>query len=113
MQSGGSDAVRQALRGKGHERLMRALHFITVGGNAQQVALHTFGKWTMQHLLDAAHLLRVEALELSKQVCGGQWPGLGRFLSGWLLCSCAAGLLACHIVAAAAAAVLHRPADLL
>ena len=94
--TGGSDAVRQALRSKGHERLMRAIHFVAAGGNAQQVALHGFGKWTMQHLLDAAHLLRVEALELSKQVCAG--------LGGWGRC-----LLGC-IAAAFAAAVLRRRA---
>ncbi|KAL4458757.1 hypothetical protein ABPG75_013622 [Micractinium tetrahymenae] len=74
--SGNPEAIRRALRSKGHERLMRVVHVLTSecgGANAgasrqlERVAADVNGNYAIQDVLESLHLLRQQAVELQKQ----------------------------------------------
>jgi hypothetical protein len=64
---GGADAVRQALLSRGHTGLLRLVQALCTPGQLAPVATDLCGNYTIQHVLEAAHRLRVAAAALRRE----------------------------------------------
>lgn len=76
---GNSDSIRIALRGRRHERLMKAAHVLAVQHYCERVATHEFGNYAVQVGATVWHML----CPLSQGWADLSW-------AGWLgVCMCA------------------------